>query len=92
MFIDVYKSLLSGSISGFISTIFAHPVDTIKTRFQSSSLPIKSILLDLYKNEGIRGFYKGLLFPSLISIPSTAVIFAGNNLSSKIIKGLKLNK
>lgn len=49
-----------------------HPLDTVKVRQQVLDTKIMPTVIKTYKYEGIRGFYKGMLFPLL----STGVLNA----------------
>ncbi|RIA94505.1 mitochondrial carrier domain-containing protein [Glomus cerebriforme] len=74
---------LSGGLGGVISQFAIYPLDTIKTRVMSSSgvslnaSPGGSILLktasEMWKTQGFRSFYKGLI-PALVGVfPYAAV-------------------
>lgn len=56
-------ALFCGGIFGFTNVIVGHPLDTIKTRMQVSTVYRNNTLLNsillIYKNEGVRGYYKG---------------------------------
>lgn len=64
-------SFVSGLISGAINKFLTHPIDTLKARIQVNQLHYSSIenvkrsgIMDtgrnMYKVEGIRGFYRGV--------------------------------
>ena len=62
--------LLTGFVSSSIAVYTVQPLDTVKTQFQSGLLNnnnkrIPQIASDIYKLQGIKGFYKGSL--SMIS-------------------------
>lgn len=62
--------LLSGFISSSISVYVVQPLDTIKVQLQTSLLTdkrkyIPQLAFNIYKNQGIKGFYRGSL--SMIS-------------------------
>ena len=68
--------LISGSCAGVISTLIAHPLDTVKVRFQlsnSDQLTLRKCFSDIYLHEGARGFFKGVLSPMLGRWPITAM-------------------
>ncbi|CAD8053128.1 unnamed protein product [Paramecium sonneborni] len=68
--------LAAGSISGIANCISSHPLDTVKVRMQMSDDGVVTTLQKIIKNEGIKGFYKGMSFP-ILSIPITnAVVFS----------------
>lgn len=71
--------LVASSISGILTSVFTNPIWVIKTRMLSTAKhapgAYKSIVsgtLSLYKTEGIKGFYRGLL-PSLFGVSHGAV-------------------
>ena len=66
-------SLISGTAYGMTSIIIGHPMDTVKTKMQAqttfnTSSNLQSTCTRIYKKEGIRGFYKGALYPFFGSI------------------------
>ena len=69
-------NLTAGGIAATIATIVTHPQDLIKTRLQitpldanKSSLQIcKEVMTKILKEEGLKGFYKGLM-PRLLRRP-----------------------
>jgi len=58
----------AGLVAGCIATLFTHPLDLLRTRFQVSSTPIKggpgkaiwNALVDIKKRDGWGGLYRGL--------------------------------
>lgn len=53
----------SGVVSGFTETLFTNPFDLVKTREQTNKY-VKGYynnILDIYKDKGLRGFYRGYL-------------------------------
>ncbi|KAI0248565.1 mitochondrial NAD transporter [Lactifluus subvellereus] len=70
--------LLSAMAAGATSTICTNPFWVIKTRFMSRNEPRYRHTLDaaitIYRSEGVRAFYRGLL-PSLLGIAHVAVQF-----------------
>ncbi|CAL1530849.1 unnamed protein product [Lymnaea stagnalis] len=63
---------LCGGLSGCIATAFIFPVDLIRTRFVAQGEPkiynnFTTAVTSIWKKEGIKGFYRGLV-PSLFQI------------------------
>jgi len=67
----IRMSFVSGLISGAINKFITHPIDTLKARIQINQLEYSSMqnihksgIIDtgryILKDEGIRGFYKGV--------------------------------
>jgi hypothetical protein len=61
------NSLIAGAMAGGICDVFLHPVDTFKTRLQSSSGPRTMSVF--------RGMYNGIGAVILSSAPSSAAFF-----------------
>lgn len=59
-----------------------HPFDTIKVRQQNFNTSLIVSIGRTFRYEGVRGFYKGMLFPLLTTGPANAVFFGvyGNTL------------
>lgn len=87
-----FERFVCGLCAGTVAKLTTHPLDVAKKRFQVAGLPrdarygarisqdaVKSLRLclqQMWRREGIKGFYKGSL-PSIIkAAPSAAVTFA----------------
>ncbi|KAK6156409.1 hypothetical protein DH2020_010657 [Rehmannia glutinosa] len=79
---SVLKSALIGGLSCALSTALLHPVDTVKTRVQASTLTFPEILSKL-PQLGVRGFYRG-------SIPAILGQFSSHGLRTGIFEASKL--
>ncbi|KAL3520617.1 hypothetical protein ACH5RR_018766 [Cinchona calisaya] len=79
---SVLKSALAGGLSCALSTSLMHPVDTIKTRVQASTLTFPEILAKL-PELGVRGLYRG-------SIPAILGQFSSHGLRTGIFEASKL--
>jgi hypothetical protein len=82
---------LDPKVKGFLSTIIAatisqtfgivvgHPLDTMKVRMQMTSdankLGVKSIFLEIIRNEGPSGLFKGMMQPLFASVPNNSIVF-----------------
>lgn len=76
--IQVTSSLMAGSLSGLVARSFTAPMDTVKIRLQvMPETGFLRIVKDVFKKEGIRGFWKG-------NVPGSAmyVIYGGVQFSS----------
>lgn len=49
-----------GSVSACLASITSYPIDVIKTRFQTSNKGVVTVVKDIAKKNGLKGFYKGL--------------------------------
>ncbi|KAL0477659.1 nicotinamide adenine dinucleotide transporter [Acrasis kona] len=79
---DPTINTLSGASSGLIVSVVMSPLDVVKTRIQVHRLPkgvpgkpIYRTFYNLYQQEGIRAFYKGLTTTLLAYIPNWAIYF-----------------
>ncbi|XP_057980128.1 calcium-dependent mitochondrial ATP-magnesium/phosphate carrier protein 1 [Malania oleifera] len=79
---SVLKSALAGGLSCALSTSLMHPVDTIKTRVQASTLSFPEIIAKL-PQIGVRGLYRG-------SIPAILGQFSSHGLRTGIFEASKL--
>lgn len=80
---DFLNHILSAMTAGAASTVCTSPLWVVKTRFMLQSLKDPSTkpyrhtgdaFVQIYRSEGLRGFYKGLL-PSLFGVSHVAVQF-----------------
>ena len=72
------QDLLCGSFAGLMVCLSGHPLDSIKVRMQSSKVPVGlgSMISQTFKQEGVRGFYKGMSAP-LVTVPLiNSIVFA----------------
>lgn len=79
---SVLKSALAGGLSCALSTSLMHPVDTVKTRVQASTLSFPDIIAKL-PEIGVRGVYRG-------SIPAILGQFSSHGLRTGIFEASKL--
>ena len=80
---DFLNHILSAMTAGAASTVCTSPLWVVKTRFMLQSVKDTSVapyrhtgdaFVQIYRSEGLRGFYKGLL-PSLFGVSHVAVQF-----------------
>ncbi|XVF75506.1 hypothetical protein PTKIN_Ptkin13bG0193100 [Pterospermum kingtungense] len=79
---SVLKSALAGGLSCALSTSLMHPIDTIKTRVQASTLSFPEIISKL-PEIGVRGLYRG-------SIPAILGQFSSHGLRTGIFEASRL--
>lgn len=89
------NNLIFGSIAGGIGAFFVLPIDITKTRVQSSiSKPNPlEIMKQIYKTNGVKGFYAGGISQILLVSPEKAIKFTTNDIvlqltDNKIIAGM----
>lgn len=79
---SVLKSALAGGLACALSTSVMHPIDTIKTRVQASTLSFPEILAKL-PEVGVRGVYRG-------SVPAIIGQFSSHGLRTGIFEASKI--
>lgn len=79
---SVLRSALAGGLACALSTSLLHPVDTIKTRVQASTLSFPELMSKL-PQIGVKGLYRG-------SIPAILGQFSSHGLRTGIFEASKL--
>uniref|UniRef100_A0A0E0BMK3 EF-hand domain-containing protein n=1 Tax=Oryza glumipatula TaxID=40148 RepID=A0A0E0BMK3_9ORYZ len=79
---SVLKSALAGGLASALSTSVMHPIDSMKTRVQASSLSFPDLISTL-PQIGLRGLYRG-------SIPAILGQFSSHGLRTGIFEAGKL--
>lgn len=80
---EASHQIIAGGSAGLVEICLMHPLDVVKTRFQlqrATSEPhgyknLGHCFKTIFQNEGIYGFYKGILPPILAETPKRAVKF-----------------
>ncbi|OQO02789.1 hypothetical protein B0A48_11071 [Cryoendolithus antarcticus] len=62
-----YRTEISASTSSVMSTFAAYPLDFTKSRMQSYGGTFSHVVMDAYKTEGLRAFWRGVT-PPIISV------------------------
>lgn len=79
------RAFLFGSLSGLHSWIYIYPADPIKTRMQNCDMTLKGAVHQIYKEHGIKGFYRGFSIGCLRAIPMHGGVFVGYEFFMKLI-------
>ncbi|THH13296.1 hypothetical protein EW146_g6903 [Bondarzewia mesenterica] len=76
------KDIAFGSVAGMVSKVFEHPFDLTKVRLQAQVLDTTArfngpldCLAQTFKNEGVRGLYRGLPAPIVGAMAENASLF-----------------
>jgi solute carrier family 25 carnitine/acylcarnitine transporter 20/29 len=79
--------LFSGGMAGVANWVVAIPADVIKSRIQSATgkTSMANVIGELYKQEGIKGFFRGLGPVMLRAFPANAACFLGVEMSRKML-------
>nr|XP_022904509.1 solute carrier family 25 member 45-like isoform X4 [Onthophagus taurus] len=77
-----WNDFIAGWVGGVAGLLVGHPADTIKVRQQTYGTTLWPSVSRTYKHEGVRGFFKGMLFPLLTTGPINSIFFGfyGNTL------------
>ena len=79
-----YWNLALGATAGTFAVTITYPTDLTRRLLQLNGTPghnysgIVDVFKTLYKNEGIKGFYKGLMVTYMKVAPMTAILFYTN--------------
>lgn len=91
-----------GAVSRLLTSIFLHPLTTVRTRYQQNQYlgtephvekykSIPDIFKKTWKGEGLRGFYKGIIPMTLRTMPSQGLFFlAYENTKNYMSKALDM--
>lgn len=75
----VLRRLLGGTVGGFLQALSSHPLDTVKSRIQTGQFhSVASAVRHTIKEEGIRGFYRGVTPPLFLNGLYNALLFGLN--------------
>ncbi|XP_042228003.1 solute carrier family 25 member 48-like isoform X2 [Homarus americanus] len=80
---DYWCDFVAGWIGGCAGLLVGQPMDTIKVRQQAlTKVSSKTSIINIFKYEGIRGYYKGLSFPLLAAGTLNSLFFGvyGNSI------------
>jgi hypothetical protein len=88
-------NLISGALAGCSAVSVTYPTDLIRRRKQFFGQAVgtekgfqvpgyREIFMQVFRNEGLRGFYKGLLCTYCKIIPSTAFVFCINGFLNNV--------
>jgi mitochondrial ornithine carrier protein len=80
--VKVWQQMTAGAVAGMLYNFAFYPADTIKSRMQTEEVGVakKGTFLgvgrDLWKQSGVRGFYRGCGITVFRAAPSSAIIFS----------------
>lgn len=83
----------SGAVAGVVSIAVSHPADTVKVKLQLSEKQLKArtICTSIWRNQGLKGFYKGVMSPMLCRAPLTAWFFASHEMIKPRLSAFGMN-
>ena len=74
------KTFINGSLSGMSAWMFIYPSDRVKTIVQNQNKKYKDVIKEIYRTEGLKGYYRGFSLALLRCIPLHGGVFLGYNL------------
>ena len=79
------QTIISGGVGGVCLWTSIFPFDVVKSRIQVDSLKdsMTSVLIKVFREEGIRGLYKGLTPTVIRTFPSTGALFVAYEYSKE---------
>lgn len=82
-------SLLAGGFGGACLCIVGAPFDVVKVRQQVSphSSPL-TVAASIARSEGVKGFWRGVTPPLMVSVPQFAIVFASFSYNRQVIRKL----
>lgn len=83
-----YVDFLAGTIGGMAGHFVGQPLDVIKVLIQSSTTKTSAITVtkDLWKREGLPGFFRGVLPPVTMEGAINAILFTFYGLTRRLIQ------
>jgi hypothetical protein len=87
------KTFIIPSLVALIEKFSMHPLDTIITFQQKENFSFIKSIQHIFQKHGLRGYYKGLSYPLILSAPPGIIIVYGSYEGSKeIFSQYKLDK
>ena len=77
---------LSSFAAGSVQTLIGHPFDTIKTRMQIYNHSYKNSIINIYKKEGLKSYYKGYFTPLIAGCIQNGILFSTEKYSQSYFK------
>jgi solute carrier family 25 2-oxodicarboxylate transporter 21 len=75
---------LAGALAGLVEVVIVQPLDMVKTRFQiheqGRNPSVPRALLDIYREGGLRRFYRGFLPEAASTMPARTVMYTTDDL------------
>lgn len=82
---EKYHILLAGGLTGTIVWGCIIPLDTIKSKVQATEGGWRECINIIYKENGIKGFYRGIIPIMLRSFPANSMSLLGYEMSMKFL-------
>ena len=84
-----HKAVVCATTASLLSTFAGYPLDSIKSRLQASRTPITvpRLTVNIFREEGIAGFYRGIWIPLVTISAVRAVSFTIYNGTKERLHG-----
>jgi len=82
------KSFVSGGVGGICVVLVGHPLDLIKVRMQTGATgnSVVAMFAQTFRENGIRGLYRGVTAPLLGVTPIFALSFWGYDVGQRLVR------
>jgi len=88
---NVAIDLAGGTVGGMALAIVGQPMDLVKSRMQMAGSPFSTVLGTMrhtMKHEGMRGFFKGLSPPLIMTGYTNAVLFTTSGAMQRLVRNV----
>jgi solute carrier family 25 carnitine/acylcarnitine transporter 20/29 len=90
VFAGLWRQLVAGGLAGIVEFTVGMPMDTLKTRCQISTASgsaggVLSVLGQLWREEGIAGFYRGYKWAVLRAFPANGAAMVGIEVVNRLL-------
>ncbi|KAL4508498.1 hypothetical protein ABPG72_003802 [Tetrahymena utriculariae] len=96
----IYFTSIASTVSGILTKFLVHPLDTLKNKLQVSTLRLdsnnitrhffKEITVQTWKQEGVKGFYKGVGISAIGSAPAFSLFMTTYEYTKQVINKKQL--
>lgn len=91
VFAGLWRQLVAGGLAGIVEFTIGMPMDTLKTRCQVSTARasagggVLSVLGQLWREEGVAGFYRGYKWAVLRAFPANGAAMVGIEIANRLL-------
>jgi hypothetical protein len=69
------KMTAAGAVAGVTSHLYEYPFDAVRTKMIASGKPCREVCRSMYREGGVRAFYRGGLPPLMWGVGENAIVF-----------------
>ena len=86
---DVLRETACGMFGGLLSSCVTYPLDTVKVRVQTgTSVSVRQCAAEIFRMDGIRGFYRGISMQAIQSAIYIGSAFGGLSIGYRLYDAL----